>query len=845
MAMRHVFCKIKRVLCLYVAVIVCLAGIFGPAGVAFADDAAKGEEDSPGTFYAASTAITSFASRVMSGGGNDKHGSGNIDEFNKADVGDAGAVVGYGDKDKTKFSEGIMSNESHASTTSSYDGWYKLGGSRNIYKYVRYGRLLSDLGYDSVGSMGMNIMRFVGGGIITVCYYLSKLTSQVFGLLVGLLRRLNPFQLMKGAGGLWSSSSFWNSDMTPEAPVAQEDGTYVSGTGGTPLMEVGSDRLASPPAALEPLVTTFQDIVGGLQTLSWQVIIPMMFILMLVSLLLARGNASHKVLTFVKRVVLITVGIPFFGMLYTTIITSPTFEKDLETPQTSMVVANTFVDFADLVSRRRLQLPSGVSLTSEGDASSASEAGGHAANDTLRHTRLNAMRINDAVIEGGIPGAKPEDYFRSGSISGGDVDQIELSGGTVGATGPVSDLTGKVNYADENEGTSEKLVTLLTSYTKGDFYSAGAWTGLVTAELKYHAERSGSDYSMGQLSTGSGGDDSNKKTVGGMWQTTSDEEAWMNRPLEQNRRITGAAGEKEMADEIQWAGTSCNVYDCGSDFGIVASSDDTVVTYSGSGADAGGYPGNSGGLSAMAMYNYLNTQFGSSQVTVFSADASSSNYVRATHYAVSMVGSGLMRVIFWLNCFACVGVIGVVGLVFTLSMVINNLKRSISVIVAIPGAYLGVIKSMGQFIVYVILMILEFLGTVLMYHLFSELLAAVAGIAETVAFGLEQGAYATIIGGEFAFVSDVQVAVYNTKASFMIGILLAGLFVLFIGAYAMKCRVQIMYAYNWCWTKFYRFATFREALDWYDDVVAGRSHRHGNVGRLLPQPLAACMMHLL
>ena len=841
MAMRHVFYKIKRVLCLYVAVVVCLAGIFGPAGMAFADDDAKGEEDAPGTFYAASTAITSFASRVLSGGGNDKHETGNLGEFNEARVGNAGAVVGYGDKDKTKFSEGIMSNESHASTTSSYDGWYKLGGGRNIYKYVRYGRLLADLGYDSTGSMGFNIMRFVGGGIITVCYYLSKLTSQVFGLLVGLLRKLNPFQLMKGAGGLWSDEGFWNSDMTPKKPVAHEDGTYSSAAGGTAIIETSSDRLASPPAALTPIVDTLQGIVDGLQKLSWQVIIPMMFILMLVSLVLARGNASHKVLTFVKRVVLITVGIPFFGMLYTTIITSPTFEKDLQTPQTSMVVANTFVDFADLVSRNRLQLPSSVSITSEGDATSASEAGGRASNDTLRKTRRNAMYINSAVIEGGIPGAMPGGYFNTSSISGADVDQIELTGGVVGATGPISDLTGKVNYASENEDTAEKLVTLLTSYVKGDFYSAGAWTGLVTAEL---TENDGDGYSMGQLSTGSGSDSSNQKSVGGMWQTTADEEAWMNRPRKQNNKITGAPNQ-ESADEIQWAGTKCNVYDCGGNLGVSTESDDTVVNYSGSNSSPGGYPGRSGGLSAMAMYNYLNTQFGSSQITVFSADASSSNYVRATHYAVSMVGSGLMRFIFWLNCFACVGVIGVVGLVFTVSMVISNLKRGISVIVAIPGAYLGVIKSMGQFIVYVLLMILEFLGTVLLYHLFSDLLAAVAGIAETVAFGLTRGAYATVIGGEFAFVSDVQMAVYDTKASFMIGVLLAGLFVFFIGAYAMKCRVQIMYAYNWCWSKLYRFATFREALDWYDDVACGRYRRHGNAGRLLPQPLAACMMHLL
>jgi hypothetical protein len=139
---------------------------------------------------------------------------------------------------------------------------------------------------------------------------------------------------------------------------------------------------------------------------------------------------------------------------------------------------------------------------------------------------------------------------------------------------------------------------------------------------------------------------------------------------------------------------------------------------------------NTGGLSSLAMYNYLSSNFDRGGVYVYSSGRSPSGYTEKAHYRVNVIGSGIMEVLFFANCllFILAGV--VIGFCYSLMMCISVIKQCCSVLVSIPGALLGVMKSIATVVATVIAMLLEILVSIGLYTAVSELLMAFSAVLE-------------------------------------------------------------------------------------------------------------------
>lgn len=129
--------------------------------------------------------------------------------------------------------------------------------------------------------------------------------------------------------------------------------------------------------------------------------------------------------------------------------------------------------------------------------------------------------------------------------------------------------------------------------------------------------------------------------------------------------------------------------------------------------------------SALSVYNYLNTDFGSSKLTVFSSERASSTASRAFHYSVNLAGSGINSLAMFTMAVMVLSLDAILGLCYAFGIVMNNLRRGIHLIASVPMAMLGSLQAIARIITYTVVMILEVLGTMIAYQLLSMLVFSV------------------------------------------------------------------------------------------------------------------------
>lgn len=149
---------------------------------------------------------------------------------------------------------------------------------------------------------------------------------------------------------------------------------------------------------------------------------------------------------------------------------------------------------------------------------------------------------------------------------------------------------------------------------------------------------------------------------------------------------------------------------------------------------SGGYkPGNvSGdrltgdrGISTLGMFNYLTTEFESSQMLVYGAKTSNNERVKGAHMSVTAVGSGFYGAALYLQTVISLFCIGLIGIVYGFGFVAASFKRGFKTIAAIPGMMLGSREAIGRFVVAVVLLFAEILITIVLYAFFCELILVV------------------------------------------------------------------------------------------------------------------------
>ncbi|MFE1170367.1 hypothetical protein [Nocardiopsis sp. NPDC058789] len=130
-------------------------------------------------------------------------------------------------------------------------------------------------------------------------------------------------------------------------------------------------------------------------------------------------------------------------------------------------------------------------------------------------------------------------------------------------------------------------------------------------------------------------------------------------------------------------------------------------------------------LAPLAMYNYLNADFGSTSYKAYSSGKSSSEATRSIHNSVNLVGTGMMSSVYWFNAVVLLGAFVVIGIGYAIGMVVNNIRRTFQMIMAIPFAMLGVVQGIAKVIVYTVAMLMEILVTIFLYKMVLAFLLAV------------------------------------------------------------------------------------------------------------------------
>lgn len=539
-------------------------------------------------------------------------------------------------------------------------------GGDAFLAYGQFGAANKDLGFDSMSSGVIgDILGGFAGSVVWVCYGVALLISGLFFAFIELLKFLNPF--------VWFSSAV--------AGVTTSEGTsggyQQSLADGMLNCESGGD--CGSPGAFSGIATFIGEWYGTLVDLSWNFLVPLFLGFLLIGLVLFkkmdRGSAIKK---FVVRILFLGLGLPIFGSMYTAVLDGfSESEVDASAGATQVVLSN-YVDFNAWAMNSRLLVPEDVII--------GWNAGkGQADPKSTMSARTSALAIN--IVSHSA-------YRDAGWDSGGVSSD---------ATDAWKDAS-SIDLTQEEPGSWQQVATtldILKRYISGQETPASDFESGVKGWLSENADEDVKEDWFNN--TGSYGD----------VQQFGDEDD----PKASEAPMISTQGEglqSEVTDGVRTF-TTKNQEDSAKTCGFM------VTTDNGAPAQCS--------MSPLAMYNYLNSSFSSDSLTSFSSENAMSGLVRENHASVSQVGSGPASFMYWANTVTLLGSICLLGIWYALGMVIGALKRTFSLIAAIPFATLGAIAAISKVIIYSVAMILEVILTIFLYQFVSRLIIGVPSIA--------------------------------------------------------------------------------------------------------------------
>lgn len=586
--------------------------------------------------------------------------------------------------------------------------------------------------------------------------------------------------------------------------------------------------------AMGPLIDYVTGLYMILKNIGLYIILPLFLVLFFASVLLLRKDWKKSALNFLVPFVFICVGIPFLGAAYTVVVEKCGELVNMAASPSSQLVASTFVDFQGWVERSRLAPPEDAGATAGPAATGTpsvklisdgtdSQFSGKASGETMGQLRQIAWSINKSCNT--IP-AMNNTASVFNKVDVGQLDDSEYWGKVVTGTYDGEAYASKGMIANWKQrwsdamSASQDIMDILGRYTNGDMYFASAFSSDTMAHFaKYYPDQIGTRKGAAAVTESNSATDAeeytpdgveladkpaktydendNKYKLYGLFASASHGDDWLNRDWKENQDLlTGANVASNAVSGTTGAGTGENF----TGFNPFANGRIAASVLSGSvpaGANskiqytqdsvqnfakptAGSTEWNrksgldwasNGGLSTVAMYNYLSSDFGDNAVTVYSSRNVINMHQEKAHYSVTTVGSGGTGIVYWLSCVAFLLCCCVLGFVYALGLVIQNIKSGMQMIMALPAATLGVKKSIVSVCSIVFSMIFQVISSVVLYHLASEILMVLVTLGDTVVrTSFEQGwgwgsTASAQMGGILAFVQAV--APSTVQASFV------------------------------------------------------------------------------
>lgn len=441
------------------------------------------------------------------------------------------------------------------------------------------------------------------------------------------------------------------------------------------------------------------------------------------------NNVGSHFKKFIIRLVFIAAGLPFLGMTYTAALNNAADSFAASAPMANKAVAATFVDFAAWAEKNNLALPEGTTIKVNGNGSGSGsgtiDMGGTTAPQTF------ALKINTTS---------------SSLVDGDDVDASNLT----------DNLTSSHDSGTGQLGKILEVFDLLNRFANSTRYTAGAYEtyvktisrGGMAEGLKVTSNKDKYTAVDNILSPDADASKLDNKNV-----------SYMSDGTPSTFGVTMSGG-----NIIYTGHGKMSKYSPGSIYREFEKAMDSVnehvmgsrAKYFGTTTGRG-----TGGLSTISMYNYLTTKFADDVVTNYSSTKLASDYVLDTHHSVSLVGGGVMGIVYWLNMVSILSFIAVVGTVYAFGLIGGSVKRGIKMVTSIPFAAVGSVRAISKIVGITVSMIVQIYGTLIVYNLVVELFIASQQIFLTpLLIGFNNGnVSAAIIPGMTADYNGVTAAV--------------------------------------------------------------------------------------
>lgn len=434
------------------------------------------------------------------------------------------------------------------------------------------------------------------------------------------------------------------------------------------------------PVWMQSLDTWFSGWYQALVNLSWTVLIPLfLFVFIISSLMWKKGNALGGLKKLVIRVLFLGVGLPLIGSMYTA---SLGVMKDATAGAgmgATRVVISTFVDFENWAKKDRLAVPDNATL--QWDSSKQAPTGA-----SVNKLRQTTVAINKLANSGAFSSVSDIDVSGLGSIS------TEAAKADTTSSGGLKDFT----YVAAME--------MLLRYTTAQSYQASDFDTAIKGRISQQASS-------------------------GQEQVKSCATTWFNVQADGSTKADGKGCSATKASDNP-------VLKVREGSGLQASGESGTITFTTSGDKyAGdwvmlGENFNGSNLSALSMYNYLNTTFDKNSATTYSSSNAVSSATREYHNSVNLVGSAGVSWLYWVNGAVTLLCFIVLGLGYAFGMFTGAIKNSMHIITAVPFATLGSMAGIAKVVIYTFTMITEIIATMFIYRLVQEIILSIPGIFE-------------------------------------------------------------------------------------------------------------------
>ena len=579
----------------------------------------------------------------------------------------AGGVLGYVDTSVRGVYGLSGTATSNAATSYSYKqlstgnyGQINDGSNTHVFStYCALGAGLADLGIDKTSTdAGEDATRMMIGVAIRLFYEASHIVTVLFGFIIKFLKTINPFQFFSAA------NDWMNSGDALDYTMLEVDNNYVS------KILIGADS----KSVLAPLIKSVSQVYGALYDTS-SVVLIIFFAVMMVRLLLpktsSRESKLETVRKYVFRVAFVVVGIPVLGCSYTAVLDKLDENMTNQNSPAAKVIASTFCDFESWVMKKDMRLPEELKVQIKDGTITA-------ADDYSVQDLCYEINFNNLSFFNGSENRTVKFYLLSDKLDTTNTESI-------------------ITSVQESKGTPaiqihDWVVDILDRYKDGK---------------KVYA----SNYEQ--------------EWIANKWMSTPE-------PLQKYiEQLSSVESIKANSPLTEYWKTSPYPTDKGSVYNPFAaaytSSVDTIDMTTKPGEKegdvelSGDYSVKIGfKLSPMSIYNYLNSTFTDSGITVYSSRTSSSNHVRNYHYSVNVVGNGMSSAVMLLTCMSLLASYAVLGFVYGFNIMFTNIKKGMQMIAAVPGAMLGSLQSIAKVISYSVLMIVEVVIHILLYMITTD-----------------------------------------------------------------------------------------------------------------------------